>query len=118
WCAVYNDAGRGILFQGEPLICFSAHHQLSSDFESMQRNYGPLVKDAAKVNRHTTDVVTRPLTSINVDLAQMGVGGDNSWGARTHAEYLLQSDHYQYRFRIKPLDIGMDLQKVVRERIE
>jgi len=118
WCAVYNDAGRGILFQGEPLICFSAHHQLSSDFESMQRNYGPLVKDAAKVNRHTTDVVTRSLTSINVDLAQMGVGGDNSWGARTHAEYLLQSDHYQYRFRIKPLDIGMDLQKVVRERIE
>jgi beta-galactosidase len=33
----------------------------------------------------------------------MGVGGDNSWGAKTHAEYMLPSMPYSYRFRLTPI---------------
>ena len=31
-------------------------------------------------------------TVVRAALGQMGVGGDNSWGARTHDEYLLKAD--------------------------
>ncbi len=31
-------------------------------------------------------------TVVRVAKAQMGVGGDDSWGAQTHPEYLLQTD--------------------------
>ena len=32
----------------------------------------------------------------------MGVGGDNSWGARPHPEYTLEPEPYSYRFRLRP----------------
>jgi beta-galactosidase len=32
----------------------------------------------------------------------MGVGGDNSWGARTHKEYRLEGSTYSYSFIIVP----------------
>ena len=38
-------------------------------------------------------------TVIRAALAQMGVGGDNSWGARTHPEYLIDVSHkLEFRF--------------------
>ena len=33
----------------------------------------------------------------------MGVGGDTSWGARTHPEYTLTEREYGYAFRLRPL---------------
>jgi hypothetical protein len=41
-----------------------------------------------------------------VDYKQMGVGGDNSWGARTHDEYRLTEKEYQYSFRMKAISSG------------
>jgi beta-galactosidase len=32
----------------------------------------------------------------------MGVGGDDGWGARPHAEYTLDAKPYAYRFRLRP----------------
>ena len=40
--------------------------------------------------------------TLNLDEKQMGVGGDTSWGARTHPEYTLPSMEYSYRFRLRP----------------
>lgn len=35
---------------------------------------------------------------------QMGVGGDNSWGAHTHDQYKLFADRdYSYTYRLRPL---------------
>ena len=36
-----------------------------------------------KMQRKPVDVPKRDFISLNIDLKQMGVGGDNSWGART-----------------------------------
>ena len=33
----------------------------------------------------------------------MGVGGDNSWGARTLNKYILEPADYEFSFIIKPL---------------
>ena len=41
-------------------------------------------------------------TVIRASLAQMGIGGDDSWGARTHEEYLLDvSKPLSFTFRFK-----------------
>ena len=44
-------------------------------------------------------------TFINVLAAQMGVGGDDSWGAPVHDDFLVSSaDSYQLSFVIEPLN--------------
>jgi beta-galactosidase len=79
---------------------------LLEDFESDIRSFDNQPGTTPAVNRHTTDVKPRDLTSVNVDYKQMGVGGDNSWGARTHDEYRLTEKEYQYSFRMKAISSG------------
>ena len=41
-------------------------------------------------------------TVVRLSLKQMGVGGDDSWGARTHDEFLLPTDKkLQFAFEFK-----------------
>ncbi len=40
---------------------------------------------------------------MNLDYRQMGVGGDDSWGAWPHAQYRLPARAYGYKFRLEPL---------------
>jgi beta-galactosidase len=103
WVAITDQQGRGIMFRGDPLIAFSAHHNLTEDFESPERTDGRHRQGIRPVNRHTIDVIPRELTSVHVDYRQMGVGGDNSWGARTHPEYRLTEREYTYTFHMIPL---------------
>jgi beta-galactosidase len=101
WLSLTNDQGRGLLVAGEPLICFSAHHNTIEDFTSLHRNFDERLDNPAQYNRHTDDVVPRNLISLNIDLAQMGVGGDDSWGAWVHPQYRLDAKSYSYSFRMK-----------------
>jgi hypothetical protein len=50
----------------------------------------------------------RPETYINLDARQMGVGGDDSWGALAHEPYLLPAKAYSYRFRLRPFATAID----------
>ena len=103
WMAITNSDGTGLLFTGMPLIAVSAHHNIMEDFESPERTDGRHRDGIKPVNRHTVDVRERDLTSINIDYRQMGVGGDDSWGALTHPEYRLTEKSYSYSFRISPV---------------
>ncbi len=103
WLALYSkEKKHGILIKGLPTIDFSAHHQRMEDFESLERTDGRHRDGDIVKNRHTTDVIQRDLTSLNIDYRQMGVGGDNAWGARTHKEYRLEDSSYSYSFLIVP----------------
>jgi len=91
WMVLTNLQGQGILIEGQPLLEISALHNKWIDFESSERSDG----------RHTSDVKKQDFVSLDIDYKQMGVGGDNSWGARTHKEYLIEGDHYSYSFRMR-----------------
>jgi beta-galactosidase len=41
--------------------------------------------------------------TVNLDYLQMGVAGDNSWGALPHDKYRLRSKEYHYSFKIQPV---------------
>jgi beta-galactosidase len=55
--------------------------------------------------KHPYEIPERDFHIVNIDYRQMGVGGDNSWGYRTHEEYTMPAGNYKYQFIIKPLDL-------------
>ena len=44
--------------------------------------------------------------TLSLDLAQMGLGGDDSWTPRVHPEYQLTAPEYRFAFRIAPVGAG------------
>ncbi|MCX6238232.1 MAG: DUF4981 domain-containing protein [Bacteroidia bacterium] len=117
WVAFTNNEGNGLISIGSPLLSVSAHHNLMEDFESPVRTVGRIYDGVTVVNRHTTDVKERNLVSVNLDYKQMGVGGDNSWGARTHPQYLITDKDYSYSFRLKLIKKGDDLNSIARSKL-
>jgi beta-galactosidase len=54
--------------------------------------------------RHTFELPRREFNTLFMDARIHGVGGDNSWGARTHPEYTLPGDRpYRLRFLLEPV---------------
>ncbi|MBP1766961.1 MAG: lacZ 7 [Candidatus Aminicenantes bacterium] len=106
WVALCNDQGRGLAFIGMDLVGFSALPYSIEDLTPEKRGWKPL-----------TDLVERGFVELNIDLKQMGVGGDDSWGARTHPEYTLPAQNYVFRFRICPLDKDDDPMALSKQRI-
>lgn len=97
WLTLRSPSGNAIMFQGNPLISFSALHFTNEDLTREQRD-----------GMHTIDLNPREEIYLNLDLAQMGVGGDDSWGAKPLAKYSLPFKSYGYSFIIKFLDPGQD----------
>ena len=106
WMTITDQAGNGLFFAGVPLLEVSAHHNILEDFESEIRSFDNQPGKTPAINRHINDVKPRDLTSVNIDYKQMGVGGDDSWGARTHDQYRLTDKEYKYSFRMKAIAAG------------
>lgn len=80
WAKVTDRKGRGMLFE-------------------MDEHNGPMMFSALPYTPHEMENAMHPYelpevhyTVVRVAKNQMGVGGDDSWGARTHEEYLLKTD--------------------------
>ena len=115
WLTLTDDSGNGILFTGDPLICFAALNNIHDDFESPGK-LSQYRKDAKSANTHTIDVKPRDLVNLNIDLGQMGVGGDDSWGAMIHPQYRLLARKYEYSFRMRPIVKEDDILKLAKEK--
>lgn len=115
WLTLTDDNGTGILVSGEPLFSFAALNNIHDDFESPGK-ISEYRKDAITANTHTIDVKPRELVNLNIDLGQMGVGGDNSWGAPIHPQYRLLDKKYEYSFRIRPIVKEDDVLKLAKEK--
>jgi len=108
WLSLSDDAHSGITIKADELIGFSAHHNRLDDFVppvkiAITSEDGEGAGDnKERVNIHVNDIVPRDLISLNIDVGQMGVGGDDSWGKRTLQAYSLNQQSYDYGFTIKP----------------
>ncbi|MDO5035427.1 MAG: glycoside hydrolase family 2 TIM barrel-domain containing protein [Porphyromonas sp.] len=51
--------------------------------------------------KHGGSVELEELVWLNIDYRQMGVGGDNTWGARVHPEYSIVPQEMSYDFEIE-----------------
>ncbi|KGE89297.1 MAG: glycoside hydrolase family 2 TIM barrel-domain containing protein [Phaeodactylibacter xiamenensis] len=90
WIQVTNEQGLGLHIQGGTVLNASTYHFTINDLDSGLTHYYELPH--------------RNLTEVNIDLAQRGVGGDNSWGNEVHTQYRLMDDEYSYSFTIKPIN--------------
>ena len=80
WASITDRKGRGMLFE-------------------MDKNNGPMMFSALPYTPHEMENAMHPYelpevhyTVVRAAKGQMGVGGDDSWGAHTHPEYLLNAD--------------------------
>jgi beta-galactosidase len=105
WLAVRNGRGEGLLFAAEPLFEFSALPCWPEDLTLPSRGTG-----------HPFDVINRDFTCLTLDKAQMGVGGDDSWGARVHPEYTIPARACTFAFRLRPLHESDDPAALARLR--
>ncbi|OFY66026.1 MAG: hypothetical protein A2Y71_02965 [Bacteroidetes bacterium RBG_13_42_15] len=115
WLTLTDENGSGLLVNGNPLICFTALKNIHDDFESPGK-LSVYRKDARRANTHTNDVKPREFVNLNVDLGQMGVGGDDSWGAQIHPQYRLLEKRYEYSFRLRPIGKEDDVLKLAKEK--
>ncbi|MER6620697.1 glycoside hydrolase family 2 TIM barrel-domain containing protein [Streptomyces sp. NPDC000931] len=90
WAALTDGRGRGLLVSGEPLLEVNASHFTPEDLSAGVR--------------HDYQLTPRDAVVLRVNHRQMGVGGDNSWGAHTHDEFKLFADRdHAYTYRLRPL---------------
>ncbi|MGB9906225.1 MAG: glycoside hydrolase family 2 TIM barrel-domain containing protein [Candidatus Saccharicenans sp.] len=92
WLIIKNKSGRGLKFSGQPLFEFSAIPYTPEDLTLNRRG-----------EKHFIDVPRRSILYLCLDLAQMGVGGDDSWGAKPHRQYLIKPQAYSWSFSLQPI---------------
>lgn len=94
WLTLTGTEGKGIRVEGTQPISFSA---LNVSTEALDPGLG-------KKQQHPTDIRFGNDVFLNIDLAQRGVGGDDSWGALPHKQYRLLDKKYSYSYVIKPVE--------------
>lgn len=107
WLALRDKQGRGVAIVSEDVLEFSALPVLQSDLDHDRGRSAP--------NRHGGLVEFRDLVSLNLDHLQMGVGGDDSWGAMPLPKYRIPARNYEWRFRMMPLAPGEDPARASRQ---
>jgi beta-galactosidase len=107
WISLTNAKGAGLVAVGMPHLSVCALHYSDEDLTS-EDNVSP---------EHPFEIQRRDEIFLNLDYRQMGVGGDNSWGARTHPEFTLPAKQkYIYSFCLRPYDPSMgDIRQVARK---
>lgn len=87
WVTITNASGFGLRAEGAPLINFSAW---------------PYKMESLEKYIHPNEIPIEKNVTVNLDYQQMGVGGDDSWGALPHDQYRLFPGTYEYSFTIMP----------------
>lgn len=87
WGQITDARGRGVLFMAEEPMNFSALPFTPHELENA---------------KHPYELPQVHYTVVRVSSEQMGVGGDDSWGAKVHPEYLVDvSGRKEFRFAFK-----------------
>ncbi|MNC45142.1 Beta-galactosidase [compost metagenome] len=64
----------------------------------------PWTPEELETHDHVYKLPQSNQTVARINYKQMGVGGDDSWGAPTHAEYTLPANRaYHFTFTVKPV---------------
>ncbi len=89
WVQLTDSSNRGIRFTADTVLQFIAHDYTDEDIEAAQ---------------HDHELVRRDFIELQLDHQQMGIGGDNSWGAEVHEEYWVRAKPYRYSLCIESID--------------
>ncbi len=94
WMNLTNNEGKGLQVKGMPHLSLSVYNFETDDLSEV---------DVKKHQRHMNDIVRKDMVTWNIDLKQMGLGGDTTWGAFPHEQYLVHPLKTSYEFILKPV---------------
>jgi beta-galactosidase len=103
WMTLTDEDGNGLMLSGMPLFSASALPYNIDQLDYAESRF-----------RHPADLKVNDYVDVNIDLRQMGVGGDDSWGAKPMSEYLIPAGKYSFTFlvrTVKTADNPMELSK-------
>ena len=93
WMSLTNAEGYGLEFSSAGHFEFTVQHYRPEDIKQENR----------ETNMHSVDVPKRGMVGVNLDHFQMGVGGNNSWGAWPIEKYRYPARAYNFLLKIKPI---------------
>ena len=108
WLALTDTRGRGLLAIGAPLLSANALHYTTDDLFCATHNE----------HHYRYLMPERTTITLNLDLHQRGLGGDNSWGELPHQEFRLTVAPFVYRFRLHVLATGDDPVALAKQALE
>ena len=94
WVTLTDKSGLGIFVSSVEPISVNAQ-QFDTDL---------LNHISSKIHNHGGKITPSNIVSLHIDYLQMGLGGDNSWGAKTHSQYSLPCKTYSYSYVIQPFN--------------
>ncbi len=89
WFELQCSEKASLYCQASPLMNFSIWPYAA---EELEHHSG--------AQKHGAEIKKDGYSTLNIDLKQMGLGGDNSWGAPIHPEYRLLEKNYHFSFII------------------
>ncbi|MGQ3052408.1 MAG: beta-galactosidase small subunit, partial [Roseateles sp.] len=90
WARFVDTAGHGLQVR-------------SADAQTLEVGAYPFAQGDLEHRRHPADIPRRDFVTVHIAHAQMGVGGENSWGAWPALRHQLHADRaYRFAFEITP----------------
>ncbi len=89
WIEIVDKDGKGLIFKGAPTVSASAWPYAMAEIERA---------------RHGHELEPARITTVNIDHRQMGVGGDDSWGALPHEEFRIKPEPMSYSFTMRGIE--------------
>ena len=87
WAEITDEAGLGLRLEGDPfelsVLPWTSHELEAAD--------------------HVYELPPVTATVVRACLKQMGVAGDDSWGARPAPEHMLPAGQLRFRLRLRPI---------------
>jgi len=87
WTQLKRENGTGLHVAGDQLFNFSAHRYTTDDLDRA---------------RHFYELTERDFITLNLDLAQNGIG-TGSCGPGPFAQYLLKPEAFKFSLRLRPV---------------
>lgn len=97
WMVLTDPSGTGLKAVGNPYLSTSAYMFPTEDLSE---------PDVKKHQRHLSDIRPQDMVTWNIDWKQMGLGGDTSWGAYPHPQYLIPAERRTFSFRLYPVGVS------------
>ena len=88
WVQLTNSSNVGIRFTADTVLQFIAHDYTDEDLE---------------IAEHDHEIVRQDFIELQLDHQQMGIGGDNGWGAEVHEKYWVKAKPYRYALMIQTI---------------
>ncbi|MDN3594843.1 glycoside hydrolase family 2 TIM barrel-domain containing protein [Zunongwangia endophytica] len=88
-----------------------------SEQEALSMSAWPYTQENLNEASHTTDLKNPGFITLNIDLIQMGVGGNDSWSqvGQPMEKYQIPSKNYDYSFYLIPFNDNGGLENILRK---